>query len=53
MAKREVKVHRVNCLLTMSQYKAIKAAADAAGLGLSAYMRQASLYRATMDGGKE
>jgi hypothetical protein len=30
-------------LLTMSQYKQIKQAADASGLGMSAYMRQSSL----------
>lgn len=46
MAKKETVQHRVNCLLTRAQYEAIKAAADALGLSLSAYIRLAAVKEA-------
>ena len=47
MPKRETAQHRVACLLTRAQYEAIKEAADAVGLSLSSYMRQAAVKEAT------
>lgn len=37
---------RVHCVLNVSQYRIIKAAADKVGLGVSVYMRQAALRAA-------
>jgi uncharacterized protein (DUF1778 family) len=44
--KKETVQHRVNCLLTRSQYDAIKGAADRQGLSLSAFMRLAAIQAA-------
>ena len=43
MTKKEQKVIRISVLLSASHYEAIKAAADAIGLDVSAFVRQAAL----------
>jgi uncharacterized protein (DUF1778 family) len=53
MDDKQTLTERVPVQMTPDQRKILETAAARAGLGLSPYMRQASLYRAALDGGKE